>query len=85
MTCVRVGTGRRRWIICTADEPLKVPDPDCPNAAQHTPQPSGYVALSEWADDMLKTHDQEKCPACGRPLIWRPRTDHDHQAQLRKR
>lgn len=73
MTCVRIGTGRRRWIVCTDDESLKVPDPDCPNADRHTPQPSGYLALSEWADDMLKTHNQEKCPGCGRLWIWTPK------------
>jgi hypothetical protein len=33
--------------------PLVVPDQDCPNAAAHTPHPTGYVANSVWADEML--------------------------------
>ncbi len=42
----------------------------CPNAANHTPHPSGYVAHGEWAERMLKTHKQERCPGCG---LWATR------------
>lgn len=75
MTCVRFKalTGPRRGFICTDDGPLTNPNPDCPNADLHTPQPKGYVALSNWADEMLETHDQEECSGCGRLYIWVPK------------
>ena len=38
----------------------------------HTPCPDGYVERSEWADEMIKTHRQVKCPVCGRLAIWKP-------------
>lgn len=34
-------------------------------------EPEGYVALFEWAEQMMKTHHQEHCPGCGRLTIWR--------------
>ena len=47
-------------------------DPPCPNAAAHTPAPSGYVAWHLWAEEMGRTHTQAKCPGCGRYQIWKP-------------
>lgn len=75
MTCVRVGGARRRGrgFICTADGPLAIPFPDCPDAALHTPEPTGYLAVMEWADEMMETHDQARCPGCGRLVIWVPK------------
>ncbi len=72
MTCARVKahTGPRRGFICLDDGPFTVPGPDCPNADQHTPQPSGYIAASSWADEMMKSHDQQRCAGCGRWLVW---------------
>lgn len=46
---------------------------DCPNAAQHTPQPDGYLAWHEWADKKSKTHYQIKCPGCDLYAIWVPK------------
>lgn len=74
MTCVRfkAPTGPRRGFICTDNGPLVDLNPDCPNAAQHNRQPSRYIAASNWADEMMQTHDQHECPGCGRLLIWKP-------------
>lgn len=45
----------------------------CPQAANHTPAPTDYHAWHAWADTMVHTHDQERCPGCGLWLIWTPR------------
>lgn len=50
-----------------------MPDPDCPQAASHTLQPSGYLEWHEWAAKMSKTHHQMRCPGCGLLNIWRPK------------
>lgn len=34
--------------------------------------PDGYVAFSEWADKMMRTHHQERCPGCQRFTVWKP-------------
>lgn len=76
MTCVKVvGPGRAKKIICLLDEDdkLVIPYADCPNAVQHTPHPVGYVAHSDWADQMLKTHRQKRCDGCGILNIWEPK------------
>jgi hypothetical protein len=46
---------------------------DCPNEAEHTPEPHGYLAWHEWADAKSKTHRQTRCSGCGRLAIWKPR------------
>jgi hypothetical protein len=46
---------------------------DCPDADTHTPTPPGYLDGFDWADRMLKTHDQTKCPTCGFWVIWKPK------------
>lgn len=46
---------------------------DCPDAATHADQPSGYAAASNWADEMMKTHVQRRCPTCGFWTIWEPK------------
>lgn len=45
---------------------------NCPNKASHLLGPSGYVERAEWAEEMRKTHRQERCPGCGLWVIWRP-------------
>ena len=45
--------------------------PDCPNKAEHTECPTGYVQWFEWAKKMQKTHKCYKCPGCGLYEIWR--------------
>ncbi len=78
MTCVVVkvkGWGRRPSFLCTPDGPLVVPDPDCSNAANHTAHPTGYIAASMWADEMMDagwTQDAP-CPGeCGKWNVWTP-------------
>jgi hypothetical protein len=43
---------------------MGIPNPGCPNAANHTPCPQGYAAWHTWADQMRKSHRQVKCPEC---------------------
>jgi hypothetical protein len=45
----------------------------CPNAAEHTDGPSGYVAWFEWAARAAKKSKQTRCPGCGLFKIWTPR------------
>lgn len=45
----------------------------CPNYDNHTTAPEGYIAWHAWAEDMAKTHNQRKCPDCGRYAIWEPK------------
>jgi hypothetical protein len=52
--------------------PRRTLTPSCPQAAQHTPEPDGYVVWHFWADEMSKTHDQQRCPGCGLWKIWVP-------------
>jgi len=46
---------------------------DCPKRAKHTPCPSDYVAWHEWAEKKAATHEQTRCPTCGRWAIWKPK------------
>ena len=55
--------------------PKLKPDPPCPDADQHTPQPRQYVGWHVWADQMGRTHDQKRCPDCGLYQIWTLRPD----------
>lgn len=71
MTCVPFrGPGRSRGILCTLDYPRPTPNPACPNAARHEPWPTGYIAASDYADEMMKTHEQSQCLDCGLWVIW---------------
>lgn len=49
------------------------PEPSCPNQAEHTPAPSGYLGWWSWAERMNRTHGQRRCEGCGRWAIWYPR------------
>jgi hypothetical protein len=77
MSCIRVGSEHRRkgsGIICVPDETLHISNPDCPNAAEHEPFPSGFLAASEHAEKLMETKTQEApCPGCGRWIIWVPK------------
>jgi hypothetical protein len=44
----------------------------CPNAAEHTYGPDGYIQWHAWAGRMSKTHKQTKCKGCGYWLIVHP-------------
>jgi hypothetical protein len=48
---------------------------ECPNRANHTPCPTGYLQRYEWAQEMLKTHGQVQCPGCELWAIWVPKSD----------
>jgi hypothetical protein len=52
---------------------LSTPPATTPECEPHTPMPSGYVARSEWADQMMQTHDQRQCRGCGLRMIWEPK------------
>ncbi|MFD4596779.1 hypothetical protein ACFWPQ_01975 [Streptomyces sp. NPDC058464] len=47
----------------------------CPNAAQHTPHPRRQFAHAAWAEEMIRTHRQQRCTGCGLFEIWMPRPD----------
>lgn len=51
------------------------PAPPCPNADQHTPHPRRQFAHEAWAQQMLRTHEQQRCPGCRLWAIWVPRPD----------
>jgi ribosomal protein L37AE/L43A len=50
------------------------------STCKHTPCPSGYVNWHMWAEQKDKTHDQHRCPACGRWRVWRKRADTKEEA-----
>jgi len=59
-----------RTFICSFDEP---PIPDTSDNARHEPWPRGYIAASNYADEMVATHEQSRCPSCGELKIWTPK------------
>lgn len=60
--CIRIGSRR----------------PDCDPRCEEYQQPTGYVEAGEWAEYMLQTHDQRKCPGCGLWTIWEPKVEVPH-------
>lgn len=44
-------------------------------------EPSDYIALSEWAEKMIKTHHQEPCPDCGRLTVWKKGVENASEIQ----
>jgi hypothetical protein len=57
--------------ICPVDT---TPKPhECERGGTHTPQPTGYLAWFEWADEMSKTHRSTRCRYCGLFAVWVPR------------
>ena len=60
-----------RVVVCGTSA-LDVPFPDCANAVEHTPCPSGYVAWFEWcANQAYQRKRQQRCPKCHQYVIWR--------------
>jgi len=53
--------------------PLITPPAESPDCEPHTPHPSSYVAHSDWADEMMKTHDVRRCKGCGKYQVWEAR------------
>jgi hypothetical protein len=76
MTCVRITLpGRQHGIICSDVNIFETPNPGCVNVAHHEPWPRGYLQCSDYADKMMKTHDQSQCPHCGLWAIWTPKEE----------
>ncbi len=59
--------------------PLTAP-PGTPDCEPHTPSPRGYLAHSEWMEDMARTHKVRRCQGCMRFLIWEPRKPRESAA-----
>ncbi len=55
--------------VCGVGDPV-ADCSDCPNNAEHTPSPRGYLPWHEWAEAMSKTHRQVRCPGCGLWKVW---------------
>ena len=49
--------------------------PVCPHcghrAKNYRKQPHNYIQAQNWADEMLKTHEQLPCKNCGRLTVWK--------------
>jgi hypothetical protein len=45
----------------------------CPQAHLHTEGPASYLEWHAWAEEMSKTHVQERCPGCGLWKIVKPK------------
>lgn len=60
----------------TLSEEFKAMRDRCPNVAAHNEPPlsDNYHAVAEWAERMLKTHTQSRCPGCGFYVIWTPKS-----------
>jgi len=54
----------------TGYRPTATTEPPCPNQAEHTPCPTGYLGWFSWAEQMNRTHGQRQCEGCGRWAIW---------------
>ena len=52
--------------------PMVEHPPVTPECEPHTATPRDYIAHSEWADMMAKTHAQRQCKGCGLWAIWEP-------------
>jgi len=81
------GPRRGRAIyICGTDERTFPDEPPtdgtlaCPNIADHTPSPRGYVEWHGWAARMQRTHVTRRCPGCGLYKIWVPRSPKPEKA-----
>jgi hypothetical protein len=72
-----------RVFLCVVDLDNRVNlNPDCPRAADHEPFPRGYLAASEYADLLMQTHTQHRCPGCGRWMIWKPIKPPEEEATM---
>jgi hypothetical protein len=71
----RRAVGGQTFVCLGYDEgvtPLVAPPATTSECEPHAPMPDGYVARSEWADQMMTTHTQRPCKGCGLCLIWEP-------------
>lgn len=65
--CEEIGTPRARCLLL-AERATADCEPECD---RYLP-PRGYVATSDWADMMLRDHEQRQCAGCGRWSVWVP-------------
>jgi hypothetical protein len=49
------------------------PEMLCAHFEDHTLCPEGYIQWHAWAEEMSRTHRQEKCAGCGLYAIWTPK------------
>lgn len=62
-----------RTYLCGVDDGQRVtPNPECADAAGHTPEPNGDLQWFDWAEEMARTHTQTTCARCGRWCVWVP-------------
>jgi hypothetical protein len=75
--CVVARTRRSQTYLCfgyiPGVTPLVTRPATTPDCEPHEPWPEGYIAGSEYADLMMKTHVQRACRGCGLYLIWEPK------------
>jgi hypothetical protein len=57
--------------------PMLTPLATTPDCEPHTPHPAAYIAHSDWADLMMKTHTQRQCRGCKRWYVWEPKGNPD--------
>lgn len=60
------------WFTMRADGVLELVKDGEPCHKSHPDMPEGYIARSEWARKMAKTHKQVQCLVCGLWGIWEP-------------
>lgn len=44
----------------------------CRRAQLHTPCPTSTEEWRAWAAAMQRTHEQLRCPGCGKWVVWLP-------------
>jgi hypothetical protein len=67
--CSEIGTDRSSCLVIDPRPPRTGKcDPRCGRYLQ----PAGYIQAHDWAEVMLRDHDQLQCPGCGRWSIWEP-------------
>lgn len=67
--CEDIGGSASR---CTSGEWGRPATGKCDPRCGRYVQPEGYIAASDWADAMLREHEQLQCSGCGRWTIWVP-------------
>ncbi len=61
--------------LCGGDDRVFPDTSDCRRNDLHTPMPRGFLEQTTWAERMLQTHVQQRCPGCGLWKVWVPREE----------
>lgn len=56
---------------------------ECLYRGSHTRAPGNPLDYARWAEAMRETHEQERCPGCGRWVIWKPKEPVAESGHLR--